>query len=150
MGLDEGDHRSLALWAADCAEHVLPYFEEMCPEDDRPRKAVEAGRAWARGEMTVSEARAAAFAAHAAAREARQAAARAAARAAGHAAATAHVAGHADHAAAYAATAATRAADPEAAAAAAAKERDWQYRHLPKPLRPLVPRAGGTTGHRRI
>jgi len=122
MGLDEGDHRSLALWAADCAEHVLPHFEEMCPDDDRPRKAVEAGRA----------------------------AARAAARAAGHAAATAHVAGHADHAAAYAVTAATRAAGPEAASAAAAKERDWQYRHLPKPLRPLVPRAGGTTGHRPI
>ena len=146
MGLDKGDHRSLALWAADCAEHVLPYFEEMCPYDDRPRKAVEAGRAWARGEMTVGEARAAAFAAQAAAREARQAAARGA----GHAAATAHVAGHADHAATYAVTAATGAAGPEAAAAAAAKERDWQYRHLPKRLRPLVPQAGGTPARRLI
>jgi len=148
MRLDEGDHRSLALWAADCAEHVLSYFEEMCPDDDRPRKAVEAGRAWARGEMTVSGARAAAFAAHAAAREARQATARAVARAAGHAAAAAHVAGHAAHAATYAVTAATRAAGPETAAAAAAKERDWQYRHLPKRLRPLVPQAGSPPARR--
>lgn len=26
--LDKQDHKSLVLWAADCAEHVLPYFEE--------------------------------------------------------------------------------------------------------------------------
>jgi len=26
MRLDKGDHRSLVLWATDCAEHVLPYF----------------------------------------------------------------------------------------------------------------------------
>jgi len=45
--------RSLALWAADCAERVLPYFEEKYPRDDRPRKAIEAARAWARGEIRV-------------------------------------------------------------------------------------------------
>jgi hypothetical protein len=127
------DHRSLVLWAADCAEHVLLYFEEKYPEDDRPRKAVEAGRAWARGEIAVSEARAAAFAAHAAARDADHAAARAAARAAGHAAATAHVAGHAHHAAAYAVT------------AASATERDWQYRRLPEHLRPVAFPARGSS-----
>jgi len=121
--LDVQDHRSLVLWATDCAEHVLPYFEEKYPKDDRPRKAVEAGRAWVRGEIALSEARAAAFAAHAAARDADQPAARAAARAAGHAAATAHIAGHAGHAAAYAVTAATYAAVPTDAAAATTKER---------------------------
>jgi Imm-5 like putative immunity protein len=88
MRLDKRDHRSLALWTTDCAEHVLPYFEEKYPKDARPRDAVEAGRAWARGEIATSEAHAAAFAAHAAARDADQAAARAAARAAAHAAAT--------------------------------------------------------------
>jgi len=114
--LEERDHKSLVLWATDCAEHVLPYFEEKYPKDDRPRNAVEAGRAWVRGEIAMSEVRVAAFAAHAAARNADQAAARAAARAAGHAAATAHVAGHAAHAASYAAsyavTAATEASVP--------------------------------------
>ncbi len=62
MNPREEDHRTLALWAADCAERVLPYFEEKRPEDDRPRKAIEAARAWARGEIKVGEARTAAFA----------------------------------------------------------------------------------------
>lgn len=104
--LEERDHKSLVLWATDCAEHVLPYFEEKYPKDDRPRNAVEAGRAWVRGEIAMSEVRVAAFAAHAAARDVDQAAARAAARAAGHAAVPTD--------------------------SAAAKERDWQYRRLPK------------------
>ena len=34
MKLDKEDHRSLVLWAADCAEHVLAYFEEKYPKDD--------------------------------------------------------------------------------------------------------------------
>ena len=76
MRLEARDHRSLALWATECAEHVLPYFDEEYPKHDRPRKAVEAGRAWARGEVKMSEARAAAAAAHAA-RDASRAAARA-------------------------------------------------------------------------
>jgi hypothetical protein len=125
---DKQDQRSLALWAADCAEHVLPYFEENSPQDDRPRKAIEAGRAWARGEIRCGQARAAAVAAHAAARAADEGAARAAARAAGHAAGTAHMPGHARHAAAYAIKAAT------AAGTASATERDWQCRRLPEHL----------------
>jgi hypothetical protein len=124
--LDVQEHKSLVLWAVDCAERVLPYFEERYPKDDRPRKALEAGRAWVRGEIPMSEVRAAACSAHAAARDADDASARAAARAAGQAAATAHVAGHARHAAAYAVTA--------AAALSAAAERDGQYRRLPEHL----------------
>src|SRR5215208_3259446 len=104
-------HRSLVLWATDCAEHVLPYFEEKYPKDNRPRNALEAERAWVRGEIAMSEARAAACAA-------------------GHAAATAHVASHAAHAANYAVKAART--------AATARERDWQYRRLPKHLRPIA------------
>ncbi len=138
MRLDKRDHRSLVLWATDCAEHVLPYFEEKYPKDNRPRNALEAGRGWVRGEIAMSEARAAAFAAHAAARAADQAAARSAARAAGHAAATAHVASHAARAANYAVSAATDPAVPTDSAAATAKERDWQYRSLPKHLRPVA------------
>jgi hypothetical protein len=139
MRLDKQDHSSLVLWATDCAEHVLPYFEEKYPKDNRPRNALEAGRAWARGEIATSEARAAALAAHAAARDADQGAARAAARSAGHAAASAHVGTHAAHAANYAVRAATGAAAvPTDSVAATAKERDWQCRRLPEHLRPVV------------
>ncbi len=138
MKLDQSDHRALVLWATDCAERVLPYFEEEFPNDDRPKQAIEAGRAWVRGEITLSEARAAAFAAHAAARDADQAAARAAARSAGHAAATAHAQGHATHAASYAVTAAAYAAAPANATDAATNERDWQYQHLPQRLQSVA------------
>ena len=127
---NEQDHRLLALWAADCAEHVLPHFEDKYPQDDRPRKAIEAARAWTRGEIRVSGARTAALAAHAAARDADDAAARAAARAAGHAAATAHVAGHSRAAASYAVKA--------AAASAGTRESDWQHRRLPEHLRKMA------------
>ena len=37
------------LFAADCAEAVLPIFERDYPNDDRPRKAIEAARLFARG-----------------------------------------------------------------------------------------------------
>lgn len=124
------EQRGAALWAADCAEHVLGVFERHHPEDARPRKAIEAGRAWARGELPLSAARAAAFAAHSAARDASHAAASAAARAAGHAAATAHVAQHAAHAATYAAKAVSNAAHPTEAVANTAKERQWQWQQL--------------------
>ena len=128
--LSKLDHKTLVIWATDCAGHVLTYFEEKHPKDNRPRKAIQAGRAWIRSEIAMSEARTAAFAAHAAARDANPDAARAAARAAGHAAATAHVAGHAVHAATYAARAAGHTVDSIDVDAAIAKERDWQYQQL--------------------
>src|SRR5580692_9614616 len=99
---DKQDQRSLALWAADCAEQVLPFFEQKHPQDNRPRKAIEAARAWVRGEIKCGAARNAAVAAHAAARSTTDAAACAVARATGHAAGTAHMTDHARHAAAYA------------------------------------------------
>ena len=58
--LDLARHRLLASWAADCAEHVLPLFAGKYPDDERPRLAIQTVRAWARGEVTVGEARAAA------------------------------------------------------------------------------------------
>jgi hypothetical protein len=116
------DRKALAVWAADCAEHVLPLFAQHRPQDDRPRKAIEAARAFARGEIRVGVARKAALAAHAAARDATDPAAIAAARAAGHAAATAHVARHALGPVMYATKAAGFAAN--------ATERDWQLQHL--------------------
>jgi len=135
--LQDADHRLLAVWAADCAQHVLHLFELTQPSDDRPRRAIEQARAWARGEITMTQARTAAFAAHAAAREA-FGAAKEAARAAGHAVAVAHVAAHELGAAAYAIRA-TRAATPEDEHEQAGRlECQWQRAQLPREIRELV------------
>lgn len=122
--MNKCEHKILAIWAADCAEHVLAYFEEKHPDVCSPRNAIDAGRAWVRGELKMTDARIAAFASHAAAREAFDDSAIAAARACGHAAATAHVATHAPHAAAYAAKAVGYAKKD------ISEERDWQYNRL--------------------
>ena len=135
--LQDDDHRLLAMWAADCAEHVLHHFELARPDDDRPRRAIELGRAWARGEITWAEARTAAGYANAAARDL-GGAARHAAYAAGQAAAVGHVAAHELGAAAYAIRAA-RAAAPEVGRDAAGRwECEWQRDRLPDEIRELV------------
>src|SRR2546430_5553478 len=99
--LSDSDHQLLALWAASCAEHVLDLFESAKPSDSRPRHAIEQARAWARGEITMSQARTAGGHAMGAARDL-SGAARHAAYAAGQAAVVAHVAAHELGAAAYA------------------------------------------------
>jgi Imm-5 like putative immunity protein len=126
------DQRTLAVWACDCAERVMPYFERRLPDDERPRMAIEAGREWARtGEFRMAAVRKASLGAHSAARQVKDdAAARSAARAAGQAVATAHVPRHAIGAAVYAATAVRDAEKASDADAAVSRERDWQYRHL--------------------
>lgn len=135
--LQDADHHRLALWAADCAQHVLHYFEQVQPNDDRPRKAIEMTHAWVRGEITMTQARTAAFAANAAAREV-SGAAREAAHAAGQAVAVAHVAAHELGAAAYAIKA-VRAATPEDRHDEAGRlECQWQRSQLPDEIRELV------------
>jgi len=128
-------HHLLAVWAADCAEHVLHHFEQARPADDRPRRAIELGRAWARGEIPWAEARTAAGHANAAARDL-SGAARHAAYAAGQAAAVGHVAAHELGAAAYAIRAAS-AASPERDDAGRL-ECQWQRDQLPDEIRELV------------
>ncbi|MFH1221536.1 MAG: hypothetical protein V1492_00445 [Candidatus Micrarchaeota archaeon] len=125
------DHKILAVWAIDCVERVMPYFEEKYPEDNRPRKAIEALRKWIRtGIFKMADVRKASLDAHAAAREVGEDnAARSAARAAGQAMATAHVPAHSIAAANYALQAIYRATD---SSDAVAKERDWQYQRLLK------------------
>lgn len=126
----------MAAWAADCADRVLPFFEKVYPEDDRPRKALEACRTWIiTGVFSMTGIRGASLAAHAAAREAKDhAAACFAARAAGQAVATAHVSQHA-FGAAYYALRAVAAADPAGGGVHVAKEREWQSGRLPENLR---------------
>ena len=123
--LQDDDHQRLAIWAADCAQHVLHHFAQARPEDDRPRRAIELGRAWSRGEITWWEARTAAGHANAAARDLRGAA-RHAAYAAGQAAAVGHVAAHELGAAAYAIRAVQAAAAPAESAEAGRLECRWQ------------------------
>jgi len=124
------------IWA-DCAQHVLHHFEQARPRDDRPRRAIELGRAWARGEITMTQARTAAFAANAAAKEV-FGAAREAAHAAGQAVAVAHVAAHELGAAAYAIRAA-RAATPEGEREEAGRlECQWQRAQLSSEILELV------------
>src|SRR5438874_5429297 len=67
--LTDADHHLLAVWAADCTEHLLHHFEQARPGDERPRRAIDLARAWARGEITMTPARTAAGHANAAARE---------------------------------------------------------------------------------
>jgi hypothetical protein len=135
--LDDGAHHALAVWAADCAQHVVGLFDEYRPDDGRPRGAIALVRAWTRGEATMKECHKAAFAANAAGREA-PAAARFAALSAGQAVAVAHVAAHELGAAAYAIRAAKAAAPSGQGDAAARAERQWQWQQLPHEIRDLV------------
>src|SRR6266508_5885149 len=135
--LQDADHHLLAIWAADCAQHVLPLFDEMQPTDERPRRAIESARAWTQGEITMSQARAAAGHAMAAARDL-SGAARHAAYAAGQAVAVAHVAAHELGAAAYAIKAAGAAVPGGESDAAGRLECRWQRDQLPEAIRDLV------------
>lgn len=133
--LDDTTHQSLALWAAACAERVLPLFERDNPNDNRPAEAIRAARAWAHGDITMMEAREFAYAAHDAAR-ATTGAASEAARAAGHAVATAHMADHELGGAFYALRAIAKAYPDDSSKLAG--EREWQHSALTPDIRELV------------
>jgi hypothetical protein len=69
----EGKDKEIRLFAADCAESVLHIYEKQYPNDDRPRKAIQAARDYANGVIGKDEldaARAAAWDAAEAARAA--------------------------------------------------------------------------------
>ena len=138
--------KTLRLFAADCAEHVLGIYERVCPKDDRPRKAIQAARDFANGLIDRNAAHAAANAAYSAA-EAAYSAAEAAYAASYAASYAAYAASYAAYAADYSADAAYAAnaqccrnaysadysaasyyADPADAADAAEKE--WQFKRL--------------------
>lgn len=135
--LTDDHHRLLADWALLCAEHVFHLFEKQQPDDNRPREAIEVGRAWIRGEVRMGEAHQAAFTANAAGRE-QPDPAKFAALSAGQAVAVAHVAAHDLGAAAYAIRAAGACVPAEDAARARAIERQWQQDRIPEAVRDLV------------
>lgn len=136
---DKSDQRLMAIWAADCVERVLPFFEQAYPNDARPRTAIAVCRTWVRtGLFKMADIRNASLAAHAAARQAKDEGnhvACLAARATGQAVATAHVAQHAFGGALYALKA-IAAADPAQAKREVAKEHAWQAQHIAPRLRP--------------
>jgi hypothetical protein len=135
--LTDDNHRLLAAWAADCAAHVLHYFEEEQPLDTRPRHAIEMIHAWIRGEITMTQSRTAGGHAMGAARDL-SGAARYAAYAAGQAAVVAHVAAHELGAAAYAIKAVRAAAAKGEEENTGRLECRWQREQLPTPVRKLV------------
>jgi hypothetical protein len=105
QALSEHDRRTVALWAADCAERALPLFESEAPEDARPRDAIARARAFGRGELGAAEEIRRRFVAGRAAHVVTSGAAVSAARAAAQASGVAHMGAHALGAAAYAARA---------------------------------------------
>ena len=135
--LQDADHHLLAIWAADCAQHVLHLFEEMQPNDERPRRAIESARAWAQGTITMSQSKAAGGHAMAAARNLKGAS-RYAAYAAGQAGVVAHVAAHELGAAAYAIKAVRETAPDSRIEEYGRIECEWQRVQLPIEIRDLV------------
>ncbi|WP_118974269.1 putative immunity protein [Taibaiella koreensis] len=135
--LTDADHHLLALWAANCAEHVLHFFETERPRDHRPRQAIEHTRAWVRGEIKMMACRAAGGRAMSAARDLKGAA-RNAAYAAGQAAVTAHVAAHDLGAAAYAIKAVKASVSEKEKDNIGWRECQWQRDQLPGSIRELV------------
>jgi hypothetical protein len=127
--VDKTDQKTLALWAINCAERVMPYFEEKYPQDHRPRQAIETLKAWIETDVfKMAIIRKASLDSHTAAREVGEdSPARSAAHAAGQAVATAHVPRHAYGPAIYAQQAIYRATN---SMNAVESERNWQYQHL--------------------
>lgn len=123
------DHKTLAVWAIDCAERVLPFFEEKFPNDQRLKVALGTLQNWIdTGKFSLSVIRKASLDSHAAAREVGEDnSARSAARACGQAVATAHVPSHSYGAAIYAQQAIFRKTGSEEKVEL---ERTWQYKHL--------------------
>jgi len=136
QSLSETDRRVVAAWAADCAERVLPCFERVAPDDDRPREAIARARAYARGDLdSAGEIRRRFVAGRAAASVASDAVAIAAARSAAQASGVAHMGAHALGAAAYAVKAVglDRPGDVEA-------ELDWQMQQMTPDVRSALRR----------
>jgi hypothetical protein len=131
QSLTEEDRRLVAGWAADCAEHVLHFFEADAPDDDRARDGIARARAFARGDVDAASQIRLRFVAGRAAQAAVAPPGRAAARSAGQASGVAHMGAHALGAAAYAATAAELAAPGHGGAA----EFAWQITRMREPVR---------------
>ena len=95
--IERQKHRTLVMWAIECAGRILPIFEDRHPEDPAPAGSRGSRKGVGRAEkLRCRPPKRAAHAAHNAATEVSEdAAAYAAARAMGHAVGTVHVETHA-------------------------------------------------------
>ena len=95
MMIEQQKHRTLVIWALDCAKIPLAQFEEKYPHELRPRMALEVCEAWSKGKIKMPAAKRAILDAHAVAKEIEDSIYSALCHAIGHAGATVHVETHA-------------------------------------------------------
>ena len=95
MMIEQQKHRTLVIWALDCAKIPLAQFEEKYPHELRPRMALEVCEAWSKGKIKMPAAKRAILDAHAVAIEIDDSIYSALCHAIGHAGATVHVETHA-------------------------------------------------------
>lgn len=89
------NHRTLVMWALDCAKVPLEQFEAKYPHEHRPRICLELCENWARGIIKMPIAKRAILDSHAVAKEINDGEYGALCHAIGHAGATVHVETHA-------------------------------------------------------
>lgn len=88
-------HRTLVLWALECAQDLVVCFKNRHPEEERLERAVSLCKEWASGHVKMPQAKSAIMAAHAAAKEYRSPVDIAVCHAVGQGCATVHVETHA-------------------------------------------------------
>ena len=89
------NHRTLVMWALDCAKLTVEQFEAKYPDERRQRTCLELCEAWARGKIKMPMAKRAILDSHAVAKEIDDSENCALCHAIGHAGATVHVETHA-------------------------------------------------------
>lgn len=89
------NHRTLVMWALDCAKVTLEQFEAKYSDEFRPRICLELCEDWARGKVKMPIAKRAILDSHAVAKEINEGEYGALCHAIGHAGATIHVETHA-------------------------------------------------------
>ncbi len=93
--IGEQSHKTIVMWALDCAKITLEQFESKYSGEKRPRICLELCEEWARGKIKMPAAKKAILASHATAKDIDDPAYSALCHAIGHAGATVHVETHA-------------------------------------------------------
>lgn len=123
-------HRTLVMWALDCAKSPLEQIEEKYPDENRPRMCLELCEVWARGKIKMAQAKPAILACHAVAKEIDDREYGALCHAIGHAGATVHVETHALGLVMYELTAIVLKYGKEAFAEPVSEKIDYYYNRL--------------------